>query len=119
MNVAMRKTMTLAEFLAWEERQELRFEFDGFRPLAMTGGTIAHEAIGGTLRMLLGEQLRGKACHVRGPTLKVEVAGRIRYPDAFVHCSEVPRRETVIRDPADIYADVPLPPPEEVVEEAR
>ena len=33
--------MTLAEFLDWEERQELRYEFDGFQPIAMTGGTAA------------------------------------------------------------------------------
>jgi hypothetical protein len=25
--------MTLGEFLAWEERQELRYEFDGLQPL--------------------------------------------------------------------------------------
>jgi len=31
--------MSLAEFLAWEERQERRYEFDGFQPLTMTGGT--------------------------------------------------------------------------------
>jgi hypothetical protein len=30
--------MSLEEFLAWEERQELRWEFDGFGPMAMTGG---------------------------------------------------------------------------------
>ncbi len=29
MNLALRKPMTLAEFLAWEERQELRYECDG------------------------------------------------------------------------------------------
>jgi hypothetical protein len=39
--------MTVAEFLAWEERQELRWEFDGFQPVAMTGGTRAHETIRG------------------------------------------------------------------------
>ena len=38
MNIAMRKPMTLQEFLAWEDRQELRYEFDGFQPIAMTGG---------------------------------------------------------------------------------
>lgn len=45
MNVALRKPMTLEQFLAWEDRQELKFEFDGFRPVAMTGGTAAHSAI--------------------------------------------------------------------------
>ena len=37
MSNALRQPMTVEEFLAWEERQELRYEFDGFRPVAMTG----------------------------------------------------------------------------------
>ena len=42
MNLAVRKPMSLAEFLEWEERQELRYEFDGVEPSAMTGGTATH-----------------------------------------------------------------------------
>ena len=42
MNLALRKPMTLAEFLEWEERQPLRYEFDGVGPVAMTGGTYGH-----------------------------------------------------------------------------
>jgi Uma2 family endonuclease len=103
MNVALRKPMTLPQFLAWEERQEPRYEFDGFQPVAMTGGTDAHEAIGGTLRSLLQAHLRGKPCRVRGPTLKIEVVGRIRYPDAFVYCTPVPPTETVIKDPVVVF----------------
>ncbi|MEJ0044833.1 MAG: hypothetical protein WDN04_00735 [Rhodospirillales bacterium] len=34
MSVALHTPMTLAEFLVWEERQELRYEFDGFAPVA-------------------------------------------------------------------------------------
>jgi Uma2 family endonuclease len=103
MNVALRKPMTLAQFLAWEERQEPRYEFDGFQPIAMTGGTDAHEAIGGTLRSLLQAHLRGKPCRVRGPTLKIEVMGRIRYPDAFVYRTPVAPTETVIRNPVVVF----------------
>ena len=103
MNVALRKPMTLGQFLAWEERQELRYEFDGYEAVGMTGGTVAHEIIGGTLRALLREQLRGKPCRAAGPTLKVEVAGRIRYPDAFVYCTAVPSNETVIREPVVVF----------------
>jgi len=103
MNVALRRPMTLEQFLAWEERQEPRYEFDGFEPVAMTGGTDAHEAIGGTLRALLRERLRGKPCRVRGPTLKIEVMDRIRYPDAFVYCTPVPSSETVIKEPVVVF----------------
>jgi Uma2 family endonuclease len=73
MNVALRKPMTLPQFLAWEERQELRYEFDGFRPVAMPDVTIAHDIIGNALRALLGDRLRGTPYRVRGPTLKIEV----------------------------------------------
>ncbi len=95
--------MTIGAFLEWEERQELRWEFNGFEPVAMTGGTNAHETIGGNLRALLHAALQGKPCHVRGPTLKVEVAGRIRYPDAFVFCSAATRDQTVIKDPVVVF----------------
>ena len=37
MDIAARRGMRLEQFLAWEERQELRYEFDGFAPVAMTG----------------------------------------------------------------------------------
>jgi Uma2 family endonuclease len=103
MTAALRKPATFAEFLAWEEQQSLRYEFDGVQAIAMTGGTDAHEAIGGTLRALLRERLRGTPCRVRGPTLKVEVAGRIRYPDAFVYCKPVPPEEQVIREPVVVF----------------
>jgi hypothetical protein len=39
MSIAQRRSMTVDEFLAWERRQELRYEFDGSAPVAMTGGT--------------------------------------------------------------------------------
>jgi len=103
MSVAFQLPMTVQEFLAWEQRQELRWEFDGFAPVAMTGGTDAHEAIGGTLRALLYDRLKGKRCRVRGPTLKIEVAGRIRYPDAFVFCTPAPGSATVIKDPVVVF----------------
>jgi hypothetical protein len=41
MNVPLRKPMTLAEFLDWEEQQPLRYKFDGAQPIAITGGTAA------------------------------------------------------------------------------
>jgi Uma2 family endonuclease len=99
----LHKPMTLAEFLIWEERQEQRYEFDGFEPVAMTGGTYAHEVIGATLRALLRDRLQGKPCRALGPALKIEVVGRVRYPDAFVHCKPVARSEQIIREPVVVF----------------
>jgi hypothetical protein len=39
MNVALRQPMSLSEFLAREEHQELRYEFEGLQAVAMTDGT--------------------------------------------------------------------------------
>jgi Uma2 family endonuclease len=103
MGVSVRQPMTIAEFLAWEERQELRWEFDGFEPVAMTGGTAAHEIIGGNIRFALQGRLLGARCRVFGPTLKIEVADRIRYPDAFVACTSVPAKQTVVSDPVVVF----------------
>lgn len=103
MDVAARSGMTLAEFLVWEQRQELRYEFDGFGPVAMTGATVEHEAIGGALRALLFARLEGRPCRVWGPTVKIEVAGRIRYPDAFVSCTPPPRGTTIVPEPVVVF----------------
>ena len=56
MSAALQPMTMVEEFLAWEEAQQGRYEFDGFRPVAMTGGTFAHEVIiGQNLRTELGE----------------------------------------------------------------
>lgn len=103
MNVALRQPMTMEQFLAWEERQELRHEFDGFRPVAMTGGTAAHAAILRNILFSLTGRLRGQLCQPYGSELKVQVAGRIRYPDAFVVCTPVPPRSTVVTEPVVVF----------------
>ncbi|GAA0608272.1 hypothetical protein GCM10009416_51340 [Craurococcus roseus] len=95
---------TLAEFLAWEERQELRYEFDGFATVATTGGIRAHETISVNLLVALGSRLRGGPCRAYGSNLKIEVPGRIRYPDASVTCGEPgAARDAVERSPVAVF----------------
>ena len=96
--------MTLAEFLAWEERQPLRYEFDGIGPVAMTGGTAGHADIQANLAAALRTRLRGKPCRFYGSDLKFQVAeDHIRYPDGMVVCSPVDRTATVIHDPVIVF----------------
>lgn len=95
--------MSLVEFLDWEDRQELRYEFDGYQPVAMTGGTAAHSAIQGNLAVALKTRLRGKPCQFHGNDLKIEVAGSIRYPDGFVVCTPVSSQAKIIREPVVIF----------------
>ena len=103
MNIAMRKPMTLEQFLAWEDRQELRYEFDGFQPIAMTGRTAAHSAIQRNILFSLTGRLRGKPCQPHGSDLKIAVAGRIRYPDAFVVCTPIPNGAKVVSEPVIVF----------------
>ena len=103
MSAALQKPMTLAEFLAWEERQELRYEFDGFAPVAMTCGTAAHNRITFNLRKILDARLTGKPCRPWGPNLKIIVDGRARYPDAFVVCQPVPLTATIADNPVAVF----------------
>lgn len=103
MNLALRRPMTLAEFLDWEDRQELKYEFDGFGPVAMTGGTAAHAAIQGNLAVAFKSRLRGQPCQFYGNDLKIEVAGRIRYPDGFVVCSPISNSTKVVKDPVVVF----------------
>lgn len=72
--------MTREEFLAWAANQELRYEFNGFAPIAMTGGTVAHSAIEHNLHLSIGGRLRGKPCRFHGSNLKVQTARGCRYP---------------------------------------
>lgn len=103
MTSALRQPMTTEQFLAWEEGQELRYEFDGFAPVAMTGGTFEHDAIQVNLIRALANRLAGTPCRTHGNSLKVEVMGSIRYPDAFVTCGPIPRGSTLLRDPVVIF----------------
>ena len=104
MNVALQHRWTTERFLAWEERQELRYEFDGFQPIAMAGGTAARAAIQRNLIVALGIGLRGKPCQSYGSELKIKVAdGPIRYPDAFVVFTPLLPRATVVSDPVVIF----------------
>ncbi len=97
------KPMTAAEFLAWEAKQELKWEFDGFQPVAMTGGTDVHAAIQGNLLTALNIRLRGQRCYPRGPDMKVKIGSKYRYPDAFVSCTRVAPGATVAAEPVVIF----------------
>ena len=103
MSEAETRPMTPAEFLDWEERQEFKWEFDGVRPVAMTGGTVAHDTIAGNIRTALNNRLRGTACRSGGSDLKVETGSKYRYPDAFVYCAPAIPAATVAPEPVVVF----------------
>ena len=103
MNVTLRPRLTKEEFLAWEERQSLRYEFDGHKVTAMVGATQAHELIVTNILLALGVRLRGGPCRVFGGGMKIEAAGSIRYPDVTVACGPLQPRERLLTDPLIVF----------------
>ncbi len=94
--------MTLDEFLVWERRQELRYEFDGFQVVAMTGGTINHSAIATDIVTELRSKLK-PGCRVFRGDVKILVAGRVRYPDAVVTCSPIDGQSDILPNPVVVF----------------
>ena len=103
MSVALQKGMTAEEFLVWEEQQELRYEFDGFQPVAMTGAREAHEDIVVNLITALGTRLRGRDCRAYAANMKVFVDGSYRYPDALIVCGPRDPKRTVAVEPVVVF----------------
>jgi Uma2 family endonuclease len=103
MSVARVDAMTLAGFLEWEARQEHKYEFDGFEPVAMVGVSRAHAVIQRNVLNTLTNRLRGTSCEPFGSDLKIEIAGRIRYPDVFVVCSPGVGTDVIVTDPVVIF----------------
>jgi Uma2 family endonuclease len=104
MSVALRKPMTLEAFLDWESRQPVRYEFDGFGPVAMAGGTLEQGLIQANLISALHARLRGGPCRVVGSDVKIQVGDdHIRYPEAFVLCSFPDRGATVVTQPVVVF----------------
>ena len=89
-SVPLHKLWTQEEFFAWAEAQEERYEFDGLQPVAMSGGTLAHDFISHNLYRAVDRRLpEGGPCRVMGPNAGVATTHSIvRFPDALISCSQ-------------------------------
>ncbi|UFN51681.1 Uma2 family endonuclease (plasmid) [Roseomonas sp. OT10] len=95
---------TPEEFLAWEERQPLRYEFDGVQPIAMTGGSAAHATVQTNLAAAIAPRLRGGRCRFYGSDFKVEtIEPHYRYPDGSIVCRPVSPTATRVSDPVTVF----------------
>jgi Uma2 family endonuclease len=89
-----RKYMTPQEYLEWEERQDIKYEYVNGEVFAMTGGTIPHTTIALNLASALKNHLRGGSYRVNMAGAKVGVSekGSFHYPDVVVSCDEQDRQ---------------------------
>lgn len=89
-----RQYLTPQDYLDWEEKQLIKYEYIDGEVFAMTGGTIPHNDLAVNLTTALKNHLRGKGCKVSVADAKVGVSerGPFHYPDLMVTCDEQDRR---------------------------
>ncbi len=82
--------MTPEEYLEWEEKQPLKYEYMDGEVYAMTGGTIPHNTIALNLACMLKKNLKTKGGKVLIAGAKVQLSeqGPYHYPDVVVSCDE-------------------------------
>ena len=102
MNIPLRGPWTLDRFLAWEDKQEGRHEFDGLRIVEVTGGTRAHQRIVSNLVRLLEDALDPDRFDVV-PEMRLETSGKVRYPDVAVVAGRVPDTARTLRDAVVLF----------------
>lgn len=102
MSMPLSKPPTLDEFLAWERRQELRYEFDGCHAVAMTGGSLNHSSIATNVINALERRLQ-QPCRANRGDVKILTAGKARYPDVVVTCSQVDGSSDTVPDPIVVF----------------
>ncbi|HYZ22801.1 MAG TPA: Uma2 family endonuclease [Rhodopila sp.] len=103
MNVVRRETnLTIEQFLAWEDQQEGRHEFDGRAIIAMTGGSRNHQRIVINLMRILDQHL-DSALYEAVPELRIKVGGKIRYPDVTVCAGTIAGSTRTLHDAVFIF----------------
>lgn len=100
--------LSVADYLAAEERSTVRHEYIGGRLYAMAGSTAAHAAITLNIATALRRRLRsGGPCKTFVNDLKVQlrIAGEdlFYYPDVLVTCHPLGARDQFTRFPTVIF----------------
>lgn len=80
------KRMSVDEFLAWEARQEPKYELVDGQAVMMTGGTAAHGTLRLNICLAFRQALRGRPCRAHLDLKVVCPSGNVRYPDAQIDC---------------------------------
>ncbi len=96
--------MTREQFLDWAQAQDARYEFDGFEPVAMTGGSLNHNRIALNLHRALFNRLEGSGCEAFGPDAGIATVGNaVRYPDGVVTCTPAAGAGSLVPDPIVVF----------------
>jgi Uma2 family endonuclease len=102
MDTVLDRTWTTESFLAWEEKQEGKHEFDGRKVIPMTGGSFAHQDIVFNLRGVLGRLLADQPYRI-GQEMRLRIGNRVRYPDVLVCTGPLDQTTRTVTDALAIF----------------
>lgn len=91
-----KRTLSVAEYLAFEKASLEKHEFFQGEVFAMAGASARHNVIFSNLFAALFSRLKGKPCQPYGSDLRIHIPqnGLFTYPDISVICGDiVPSRE--------------------------
>lgn len=82
--------MSEAEYLAFADEQEVKYEYKRGRVYAMAGGSVRHGVLTGNVIGHLLARFGERECSVTSPDVRVHIAskGTYRYPDVTVFCGD-------------------------------
>lgn len=82
--------MSEAEYLAFADTQEIKYEYSQGLIYAMTGAAVRHNTISASIIIHIGNLLSDKDCTVTTSDTRVHVLGKkaYRYPDVTVFCGD-------------------------------
>ena len=106
MNIALHPArMTQEEFFPWAEAQNERYEFDGFQPVAMPGGSRNHSRIIRNINLQLSQRLGDSGpCEALASDAGIQTIGKaVRYPDGVVSCTDSDGRDRLIPNPVIVF----------------
>ncbi len=87
------------EYLAWEEKAEVRHEYIDGEIFAMSGSSDDHATIVLNCSIVLTPFVRGAGCRIYPQDVKVKIHDQARYyyPDLLVTCDERDREDKYVK----------------------
>ena len=102
MDAVLDRPWTTDSFLAWEDRQEGRHEFDGRDIIPMTGGSVAHQRIIGNLWVALMGLLSDQTM-IAVMEMRLRIGPKVRYPDVIVCAGPLAQTTRTLTDAVAIF----------------
>jgi len=98
------ESMSVDEYIAWENEQELKHELVDGVPRLMVGASAAHDIVAVNASTYLHAKLRGQICRVHSGGMKLRCLNdNIRYPDITIACGPFNPTDLLSSEPRVVF----------------